>query len=117
MKFDYNGKQVRTSKTHTYTHGILDNHGKVVSCHGSLEAAIKAHGALGSFHRGYIRDSEEAIKALEAGRAYYFTKDRMAYKVSLKGKTVEGYEKQIEHSKAMLEHYASYQIVELEAKA
>lgn len=117
MKFFYNGKQVRTSKTHSYTHAIIDLDGKVVSCHGSLEAATKAHGALGSFHRSYIRDSKAAIKALEAGRAYYFTQDRMAYRVPLKGKTVDGYRKQIERSEAMLKEYSQYQIVELEARA
>lgn len=117
MKFFYNGKQVRTSKTHNYTHGIIDTMGKVVSCHGSLESAIKAHGALGSFHRRYIMDAEAAIKALEAGRSYYFTTDRMAYKVPLKGRTVEEYRKQIEESKHMLDYYSRFQIVELESCA
>jgi hypothetical protein len=116
MKFYYNGKKVRTSKTHIYTHGIIDTTGKVVSCHGSLGAAVKERDALGSYHRRHIKNSEDAINALEAGRGYYYYKqDRMAYKVSIKGKTVDEYRKQIKHSMAMLEVYSRYQIVELEA--
>ena len=41
MKVYYNGKQVRTSKTHNYTHAVIDLNGKAISCHSTKEAAEK----------------------------------------------------------------------------
>lgn len=117
MKFFYNGKQVRTSKTHLYTHGLVNTKGKVVSCHGSKEAAEKAFDKLGVIQREWIRNGMNAIKALEAGKSYYIsTTCRVSYKESLAGKTAEDFLNTIEKAKRILEEYSHYQIVELEAR-
>lgn len=118
MKFYYNGQQVRTSKTHVYTHGIMGTNGKIISCHGSREAAEKAFAKLGVIQREWIRNSNSAIKALETGKTFYFsTVCRVSYKVSLAGKSVKDYLNTIAKAERILDEYSRYQIVELEARA
>lgn len=38
-KFYYNGKLIRTSENHHYTHAVFDGNGKLVGCRGSLALA------------------------------------------------------------------------------
>ena len=70
MKYYYNDRLIRTSN-HVYTHAVLDENGKCVACRNGLEAAISARHAESSFDRSAIKDYEDAIKALKAGRTYY----------------------------------------------
>ena len=117
MKFYYNGKLMRTSKTHTYTHALLTETGTLRSCHGSREAAEKELRALISQHETNIDDCKRAIKAIEKGQTYYFAGHRQQYKCSLKGKTIEHYEEWIEKYKRIIAFFEKHQIVELEARA
>ena len=41
MKFYYNDKLIRKSKTNTYTHAVISSCGVTVSCHTTREAAEK----------------------------------------------------------------------------
>ena len=128
MKFYYNGKLVRTSKTHEYHFGILEpKTGKIVSCHGTYEAAQKEHRRPISEAETSIKRCRAAINAIENGKTSFFWKwnNRYLEKVILKGadfagnnrgevSTWEGY---IEGYNKFIASHRARQIVELEARA
>ena len=67
MKYYYNGKLIRTSKNHIYTHAVIDiTTMKVIGCRGSLE---KAEALLTSEINYVIRGNENAKNKLECFRA------------------------------------------------
>lgn len=117
MKYFYEGKLVRTS-THVYTHAVLDDEGKCVACRNGLEAALKAKEAEKSFFKTIIRDSNEAIKALKAGRKGYFYKmGRSQYFCKFTAEnTLERYQTSIANAEAQIARIDTYQVVELEAR-
>lgn len=74
MKYYYNGKLVRTSD-HTYTHAVLDTKtGEAVACRNGIEKAESARQSEMSLARGDIKYFEDMIKAMKAGRNYFFYK-------------------------------------------
>lgn len=118
MKFYYNGKQVRTSKTHEYHFGILSINGDAInSCHATREAAEKEMAKAPAACRTAIGEYKDAIKAIEngktkfprkmCGRTYY---DKIAY-------SKEEYEGMIERAEARIAELGKRKIVELEARA
>ena len=126
MKFYYNGKLMRTSKTHEYKFAIIWPDGTLSSCHGTREAAEKEYRRLISENETAIADDLKAIEALKAGRTYYDTKIcRRWHRISLKGKDWGGmnraevatWESYIESHKRQIEKLNTRQIVELEARA
>lgn len=127
MKFYYNGKLVRTSKTHEYHFGVYNpDTGHMISCHGTREGAEKEYRRMISAQEGCIANYNRAIKALENGKTYYEAKEgnRWIY-VSLKGKTWDGEEygnpdtwrRWTESAMRRIEELSRRQIVELEARA
>lgn len=70
-KFYYNGKLVRTSKTHVYTHAVINEKGDVLRC-SSTEVLAKAFITSElSRAENEIIDSDKAIKALRNGEKGY----------------------------------------------
>ena len=117
MKFYYNGKLVRTSKTHAYTHAVLTPNGDTFSCSSSREGAVKALQAKINEWEQIRSNYRNAIKALEAGRPYYFSKyGRREVKQSLSGKTVADYDRMLAEAERIIANYNAHQIVELEAR-
>lgn len=118
MKFYYNGKLVRTSKTHEYHFGILNADGtKVTSCHGTYEAAMKEMNRRPGEIRSRIAELETGIKAIQAGKSYYLTKIcGRTYKVSIGKDTEEDYRHYIDQNRDALNRLAKRKIVELEAR-
>lgn len=126
MKFYYNGKLMRTSKTHEYKFAIIWPDGTLSSCHGTREAAEKEYRRPISENETAIVDDLKAIEALKAGRTYYDTKIcRRWHRISLKGKFFDGtsrsdigsWERSIECHKRQIERLNTRLIVELEARA
>jgi hypothetical protein len=117
IRYYYNGELMRTS-AHTYTHAVLDEKGKCIACRNGLDNAIKAKEAEKQWDKRIIRDSQTAIKALQAGRTYYIYKiGGAACKYRFEdGDTVTKYQEQIERSMAHIAVIDGYQVVELEAK-
>ena len=116
-RYYYNGKLIRTSD-HVYTHAVLDNEGKCVACRNGLEQAMRAKEAEKTFAKNGIRDCEAAIKALEAGKSYYFYKlGRCQYKYRFEETdTIQKYKEHIAIYQARIAEVDAYQVVELEAK-
>lgn len=120
MKFYYNGKLIRTSKNHIYTHAVINNTtGALIGCRKSLELAeaIKT----GEINRYYhaIAEQEAAIKALKAGKKGIWLKDgrHSWYKEFTDKHTVEYFEECIESLKRSIEYFSeNWEIVELEAR-
>ena len=126
MKFYYNGKLVRTSKTHEYHFAIINpESGNVWSCHGTRDAAVKEFRRPIAEAESGIETSKRAIKAIEAGRPYIIEKQgRYSYKIDLKGKDIFGldrslvntWEEYIESDLKRIKELEKRQIVELEMK-
>lgn len=126
MKFYYNDKLVRTSKTHEYHYAILSENGDVWSCHGTLEAAQKEFRRPISECETTIEDNKKIIAALKNGKTYVDLKVcRRWFRVNLKGKNIDGssrseistWEKDIQEIKNRIEFLNTRKIVELEARA
>ena len=117
MKFYYNGKLVRTSKTHEYKYGVYHtNLDKVIACSATKDGA-QAHidAKVANLNRE-IENCENALKAIAKGKTHYGYKDgRKTYleKVSTAEKHTEwlaGYKKSLESVKR------THKVVELEAR-
>ena len=126
MKFYYNGKLMRTSKTHEYKFAIIWPDGTLSSCHGTREAAEKEYRRPISEAESSIATELKAIEAIKAGKTYLDTKVcGRWYRMSLKGKDWDGlnradistWEKWIECNKRNIEKLNTRLIVELEARA
>ena len=117
MKYYYNGKLIRTSN-HVYTHAVLTPDGKVIGCRNGLANAQRAKDAERGMANNDRRDAEAAIKALRAGRSFYFYHvGRMQYKHTFTAAdTVEKYERIIRWAEAVNAEVDTYIIVELEAR-
>ena len=118
MKFYYNGKLMRTSKTHEYKYAIITAADACCSCHSSLEWAETEYRRPIAACETNIHDCLVAIEMLEMGRNYYEVKIcKRWHKISLKGKDKKYFEDQIEANKARIEILKTRKIVELEARA
>ena len=123
MKFYYNDKLIRTSKTHEYKYALISGTGKCVTCSASRE---RAEAELASWINRYndkIQNYKNIIHAIETGASHYNAIDgRKTYRVKLDGKnneahTLDGAKEYLEGSTARLEEIKSWKVVELEARA
>lgn len=113
MKYYYNGKLVRTSKTREYTHAVLHN-GACVACSSSAALAEKAMNKELSALRGNLSFYKDAAKAVASGKHAMWTKvNGRAFKVGL-DRTAEEYAKAIEWTE---DYMNGWEVVELEARA
>ena len=121
MKFYYNGKLVRTSKTHEYHYAIVKADGsKARSCHGTLKAAQNEMNRVIAEYNGAIASLNERRKALQNGRKFYFIKNgRREYKyIFTENDTVEDCDRRIEEVEEGFKWFTeNWKIVELQAEA
>ena len=74
MKYYYNGELIRTSD-HIYTHAVIDTKtGKAVACRNGLDKAEAAKLDETRLARSDIRDLNEKIKAIKAGKNKFWVK-------------------------------------------
>ncbi len=122
MKFYYEGKLIRTSKNHNYTHAVINiQTGSCIGCRTSEDACqsiitTEINGCLGG-----IRNSEEKIKALEAGKSGYYIKDgRRSWWHKFENSpfdTIESTNKRIEYLLEEIDRIKqNWKIVKLECK-
>lgn len=121
MKFYYNGKLVRTSKNHEYTHAVINitNDG-CMGCRASKETAEAIITSEIAQYEKRIANYESAIKALESGKSGYYAKEgrRIYYNKFSSDSTVERYIERIEWCREYINKVmANWQVVELEARA
>lgn len=120
MKYYYQGKLIRTSKNHIYTHAVIDiSTMKVIGCRGSLE---KAESLLTSEINYIIRGIENAknkLNSFKAGKSKYGWKEgRNTWYASFKPTdTEESLLKAIKNNEEYLETVKqNYKIIELETE-
>ena len=129
MEFYYEGKLVRTSKTHDYRFAIVNDDFSdkkdVWSCHGTLEAAQKEFRRPIAECETAIAEDQKIIEALQKGYTYVDLKIcGRWHRISLKGKDFDGsdrssvstWEKQIESHKRRIEYLNTRRIVTLEQR-
>lgn len=124
MKFYYNDKLIRTSKTHEYKYALISSTGKCVTCSASRE---RAEAELASWINRYnekIQNYKSIIHAIEIGASHYNAIDgRKTYRVKLApegndGHTIKGAKEYLEEAISRLEEIKKcWKVVELEARA
>jgi hypothetical protein len=118
MKFYYNGKLIRTSKTHIYKFALLNYAGNCVTCSATYEGCLKEKNRRKSDNERRIENYGTMLKALKEGRQGYFVKDgRRGYYSRFTGK--ENAEQLAEWLEALIKgrsYYEEEKIVELEAR-
>ena len=121
MKFYYNGKLMRTSKNHVYTHAVVAN-GNCLSCSSTFEGAKKVIYSEISHYERVIQTELNKKDALEKGLAGYWDvsekkkywmkieKDNERYTVEWADNAIKCFQDRIE------EINLTWQVVELEAR-
>lgn len=121
MKFYYNNELVRTSKSHIYTHAVIDMAtGGCKGCRANRETAEAVISTEIAYFEKKIGNYENAIKAIQNGKDAYYAKDgrRTYYTKIPKDRTVEEYKEWIEWDRDYITYIKeNWQVVELEAKA
>ena len=120
MKFYYNGQLIRTSKSHEYTHAVIDT--LTGECKGCRVGKDKAEAIISSeiaSHEKYIANYKSAIKAMESGKSGYYAKEgRHTYyhKIPI-DRTVDKYREWIEWNRKYIDSVkADWKVVELEVR-
>lgn len=120
MKFYYNDKLIRTSKNHIYTHAVINiDTGKCEGCRADKANAEAIISTKIAENEKYIRNEENAIKAMEAGKnGYYIKEGRHSWFCKFNANnSIERYKEAIEWLKQDIEYIkANWQVVELEAR-
>lgn len=121
MKFYYNGKKVRESKTHEYKYGVYSvRSDKVIACSETREGAEANITRLTADSRDSLKTYEGALKALRFGSSGFdsYWGRRSTYVRFREEHTEEYFVEKIEYHKANIERiHNECRIVELEAKA
>ena len=120
MKFYYNGKLIRTSKNHEYTHAVIDiTTGKCKGCRANEYTASTIISTECAWYERQIDNYRNAIKALESGKKGYYAKDgrRTYFSRFDADASVENYTRWIEwNMEHIKEIKANWKVVELEAR-
>ena len=120
MKFYYKGKLVRTSKTHVYTHAVINaTTGNLIGCRSSEDGARSLISSeISAYQRG-IENGQSKIKAMEQGKRMYYLKDgrHSCYYPISKDDSVENTMDWIKASERQIEYIKNnWIVVELEAR-
>ena len=119
MKFYYNGKLMRTSKNHIYTHAVINERGGLIGCRANREAAEAIISAeLSTLQRG-LKNGEIKKKAIESGATRYrVSTGRISYWEPVRDTdTIERCDEWIASRREKIEAVRiGWQIVELEAR-
>ena len=117
MKFYYNGKLVRTSKNHYYTHAVINPDGdRLIGCCSRLDLAIKLRNSWISSLETNIENYNRAIKAIENGKKTYWGKYGNREVLNKVYYSADDYKKFIENDKARIAYRSNFKVVELEAR-
>ena len=118
MKFYYNGELVRTSKTHHYTHAVIDsNNGRCIGCCSRLDLALKLRDSEISEVATGIENCKRAIKALEEGKKYYRCKAGNREYTEKTYYSIDEWKRFMKNDEEKLEYKTKYfKVVELEER-
>lgn len=119
MKFYYNGKLLRTSKTHHYTHAIVDvSNDALVGCRSDYQAAVNELNSWINNARNDVEYYEKYIAAIKRGAKQITVKSgRRSFPVkvdhSLLDKNIESLAASKNYLKNIMENW---KVVELEER-
>ena len=118
MKFYYKDKLIRTSKTRAYTHALIDQNGKAVTCSATREGCEKELSRRIRELEQRIMNHENALRAQAAGKTQVRWVDgRSSSYVKLNTLHLANYPEYIEAEKEMIRiRMHDWKIVELEAR-
>lgn len=117
MKYYYNGKLMRTSKNHHYTHAVINPDGdRLIGCCSRLDLAVKLRQSYISECETSIENFKRAIKALEAGKNKYWCKCGNRDVLEKTYYTIDEYKKYIENSEKKIAYRKNFKVVELEER-
>lgn len=68
MKFYYQGKLVRTSKTHNYKYGVFTKENDCLACASSFELAQNSIASATMFKRSSLKSYNKILKAIKQGK-------------------------------------------------
>lgn len=120
MKFYYNGQLVRTSKSHEYTHAVIDT--ITGGCKGCRVGKDKAEAIISTevaYYEKKINNYTNAIKAMKNGKNGYYAKDgrHTYFRKFSSDSTIERYNEWIEWNRNYINSVkANWKVVELEAR-
>lgn len=122
MKFYYNGKKVRESKTHEYKYAVIatTRDDKVLTCSATKDGAQAFINRYISERESEIKTCENIIKALETGaKSFYAVYGRKTVYCKIReDHSVDGTKERIASCKKAIESILNnWKIVELEARA
>lgn len=116
FKYYYEGKLIRTSKNHIYTHAIINTEtGGCTSCHSSKELAEKAKAALVARYKD--DDIELLEKAIRNGKSFFIVSVCRGHyaKIPVQGRTLEDCTRYREENRKNRERILNnFKIVEVE---
>lgn len=122
FKHYYNGKLLRTSKSHKYAYAVIDDSKKInflIGCSASLESAQALISSEISRSKVHIDNYKKMIDAKENGKKYVDVKvGRKIYRQYVsdyKDYSIESFKEDIAHMESYIEHIEEhYKVVELE---
>lgn len=122
MKYFYNDKLIRTSKTHHYTHACIEvkEDGTIIcqGCSSSKAGAEKVKNTVISEIERFIFSHKACIKALEEGkRGYYNKRHEFISFGQYRDFDIESEKTYLEGDQKNLERVQKWQIVEVEERA
>lgn len=115
MKFYYEGRLLRTSKNHHYTHALISEKGNLIGCSTSYAGADKLRSPWLALYRDGAKTTESQIRALTTGKRFYSRYDgRTEYREALTAKdTLEYLHQELDRYHSEMQRVASWPIVEL----
>ena len=121
MKFYYNGKLIRTSANHEYTHATLNERGGVMGCRTSRQAAEAIITAEKARLAREIENNKRKLEAREAGKEGWLYKEArrsvyIKFRADSKWDTPEGIRGTRAELESFLEAVDGWKVVELEAR-
>jgi hypothetical protein len=119
MKFYYNGKLIRTSKTHEYKYAVIAND-ECLTCSATMDGAQKFINRYINERKDEIKTCENIIRAIEAGaKSFYAVYGRTTEHCKLREHhTIADTKERIEICKKAIERMTtSWKVVEIEARA
>lgn len=125
MKFYYEGRLIRTSKTHHYTHAVINTeNGKCLTCSGSRKGCEDFINRWNNESRQGIENVKAQIKALETGKNGYYCKWGREERFIRFGE-IDGHRPTVDECKANADYYerliawrtTCWKVVEVEERA
>ncbi len=118
MKLYYDGKLIRTSKNHEYTHAVIDTEtGSCLGCGTSLENAQAILNQNINEYETEINNCDLGLKAISENKTYYYPIVKGKSRKSDIILSAETYIRLMNEYESTLKRVKRHKVVELECRA